>query len=246
MCFINCLFPSVCIIVSEIYMPLRRLCIIFNRRCDRLLSLSPVCDKVTSYDADEDFVHTCWVGAMSFFPDGYSIVKWFPAVSSPLCPSLSCLPPNRLNCLLNLITARMVYILIWCSPECTVFHQGPWGRNTINLEDACLLYTKNIMESTVGHQLSEGIYVIPYANISFWLSSPILKTKAFFDSMDGSPLRWETEDINLGWMLPFPELLTFVRGPNPRPRELCLSLGCSVLPPEAAETPWVRPRRASF
>lgn len=57
-------------------MPLRWLCIIFNGRYDRLLSLSArVCDKVTSYDADEDFVHTCWVGAMSFFPDGYSIVK---------------------------------------------------------------------------------------------------------------------------------------------------------------------------
>lgn len=76
LCFINCLFPSVCIIVSEIYMPLRRLCIIFNRRCGRLAAPSgPERDKVTSYDADEDFVHTCWAGAMSFFPDGYSIVK---------------------------------------------------------------------------------------------------------------------------------------------------------------------------
>lgn len=56
-------------------MPLRQLCIIFNRRYDRLLSLSPERDKVTSYGADEDFIHTRWLVAMAFFPDGYSIVK---------------------------------------------------------------------------------------------------------------------------------------------------------------------------
>lgn len=182
LCFINCLFPSVCIIVSEIYMPLRWLCIIFNGRFDRLLSLSArVCDKVTSYDADEDFVHTCWVGAMSFFPDGYSIVKWFPAVSSPLCPSLSCLPPNRINCLLNLITARMAHILILCSPECTVFHQGPWEKNTINLEDACLLFAKHVTGSAVNHHLFQGIYAEhlwhPLCSCFFSFSSPALETK---------------------------------------------------------------------
>lgn len=56
-------------------MPLRRLCIIFNRRYDRLPSHSPVCDEVSSYEADGGLVHTRWVGPMSFFPDGYSIVK---------------------------------------------------------------------------------------------------------------------------------------------------------------------------
>lgn len=84
LCFINCILPSVCIIVSEISMPLRRLCITFNRSLDRQLSPRLVLDKVTSSDADEDFVHTCWVSAMSFFPAGYSIVKWFPTISSPL------------------------------------------------------------------------------------------------------------------------------------------------------------------
>lgn len=75
LCFINCILPSVCIIVSEISTPLRRLCITFNRSLGRQLSPRLLLDKVTSSDADEDFVHTGWVSAMSFFPAGYSIVK---------------------------------------------------------------------------------------------------------------------------------------------------------------------------
>lgn len=116
-CFMNCLFPSVCIIVSEIYMPFCQLCIIFNRRCSRLplsllsfLSLPlplapPECDIVASSDADEDSVHTCPVGAMPFFPAGYLPVTCFPTACLSGRPSLPCPPstPRKLPVTFNCI-----------------------------------------------------------------------------------------------------------------------------------------------